>query len=191
MTQWHTGMKWWPVLPPINCTGAGTHMGALAIAAFHSTNFPLTSLNLSQQKSQNTSSQMSAYMIRHNQLAEDNYRIYTSLMRTFFFHENWYENCLCITKGYETKTVPAASLSSELSNTVQSPSTRRWQSTFSCSTTIWSSYISQSLKEVLSLPQDFVWLSTRCVAIYGRQRFWHCAKLAICAQCQKTVGRIL
>lgn len=80
-------------------------MGALAIAAFHSTNFPLTSLNLSQQKRQNTSSQMSAYMIRHDQLAEDNYHIHTTLVHTFFSKKMVYENCLCITMGYGTKTV--------------------------------------------------------------------------------------
>lgn len=60
MTKWRTGLVATSGMANLQQVGWGTHMGALVIAAFHSTNFPLTSLNLSQQKSQikkNVSSQ--------------------------------------------------------------------------------------------------------------------------------------
>lgn len=109
------------------------------------------------------------------QMFESAYYIYLNIMRTFFprkwvqkfpthYNRIWNQN---LVRG--------------VGNRLLSASFREGGCEFNlCSTMIYC----QSLLEIPSLSQGFMWLSTRCAVLYIRKCFWHYAKLTICAQCQ-------
>lgn len=109
------------------------------------------------------------------QMFKSAYYIYLNIMRTFFprkwvqkfpthYNRIWNQN---LVRG--------------VGNRLPSASFREGGCEFNlCSTMIYC----QSLLEIPSLSQGFMWLSTRCVVLCSRKCFWHYAKLTICAQCQ-------